>query len=139
MQAYETHTYEMQAHDMHAHEMHAHRMHAYETRAYCCAQQTGMHILVVEALLVAIYSTGDEQILIHKRKPCRSRTCLVRIAGSLSSWAIPAVVYEPANSNRDAAYSQHLMRCIPVRYTLMRCTPVRCMSMRYMPVRAAGL
>ena len=47
----------------------------------CCAQQTGMHILVVEALLIAIYSTGDEQILIHKRKPCRSRTCLVRIAG----------------------------------------------------------
>src|SRR5947208_12550808 len=81
MQAYETHTYEMQAHDMHAHEMHAHRMHAYETRAYCCAQQTGMHILIVEALLIAIYSTGDEQILIHKRKPCRSRTCLVRIAG----------------------------------------------------------
>ena len=47
----------------------------------CCAQQTGMHILVVEALLIAIYSTGDEQILIHIRKPCRSRTCLVRIAG----------------------------------------------------------
>ena len=40
-----------------------------------------MHILVVEALLIAIYSTGDEQILIHKRKLCRSRTCLVRIAG----------------------------------------------------------
>src|SRR5438477_9603244 len=40
-----------------------------------------MHILVVEALLIAIYSTGDEQILIHKRKPCRSRTGLVRIAG----------------------------------------------------------
>src|SRR5437763_14817812 len=47
----------------------------------CCAQQTGMHILVVEALLIAIYSAGDEQILIHKRKPCRSKTCLVRIAG----------------------------------------------------------
>src|SRR2546423_6440805 len=81
-----------------------------------------MHILVVEALLVAIYSTGDEQILIHIRKPCRSRTCLVRIAGpcpavpvqlvpaqlGLSSWPIPAVVYEPANSHRNAAYSQHL-------------------------------
>src|SRR2546423_12246794 len=40
-----------------------------------------MHILVVEALLIATYSTGDEQILMHKRKPCRSRTCLVRIAG----------------------------------------------------------
>jgi hypothetical protein len=25
--------------------------------ALCCAQQTGMHILVVEALLIAIYST----------------------------------------------------------------------------------
>src|SRR5256885_3897265 len=81
MYAHEMHACEMHAHDMHAHEMHAHKMHAYETRAYCCAQQTGMHILVVEALLVAIYSTGDEQILIHKRKPCRSRTCLVRIAG----------------------------------------------------------
>src|SRR5438477_7721154 len=65
-----------------------------------------MHILVVEALLVAIYSTGDEQILIHIRKPCRSRTCLVRIAGpcpavpvpvrlclSLSSWFLPSWVF----------------------------------------------
>src|SRR5947207_8498052 len=67
----------------------------------CCAQQTGMHILDVEALLIAIYSTGDEQILIHKRKPCRSKTCLVRIAGPcpavpvqlcLSSWFLPSWV-----------------------------------------------
>jgi hypothetical protein len=48
--------------------------------AACCAQQTGMHILVVEALLIATYFTRDEQVLIHIRKPCRSRTCLVRIA-----------------------------------------------------------
>ena len=47
-----------------------------------------MHILVVEALLIAIYSTGDKQILIHKRKPCQSRTCLVRIAGPCP--AVPA-------------------------------------------------
>src|SRR5436305_14955983 len=65
-----------------------------------------MHILVVEALLIALYSTGDEQILIHKRKPCRSRTCLVRIAGPC-----PAEVYQPANSNRNAAYSQHSQAC----------------------------
>src|SRR5436305_7604867 len=82
--------HEMHACEMHAHEMHAHKMHAYETRAYCCAQQTGMHILIVEALLVTIYSTGAEQILIHKRKPCRSRICLVRIAGPCP--AVPAPV-----------------------------------------------
>ena len=95
-----------------------------------------MHILVVEALLIAIYSTGDEQILIHKGKPCRSRTCLVRIAGpcpavpvqlvpaqlGLSSWPIPAVVYEPANHHRNAAYTQqgkHLMgRYLMGRYLI---------------------
>src|SRR2546423_8093250 len=77
-----------------------------------------MHILVVEALLIAFYSTGDEQILIHKRKPCRSRTCLVRYTWSLSSCAFsagscPAEVYEcayePANSHRHAAYSQQFL------------------------------
>src|SRR4051794_40972453 len=31
---------------------------------------------------------GDEQIPIHKRKPCRSRTCLLRIAGPCP--AVPA-------------------------------------------------
>jgi len=61
-----------------------------------------------------LFYPGDEQILIHIRKPCRSRTCLVRIAGScpagsLSSWPIPAVVYEPANHNRNAVCSQHLL------------------------------
>src|SRR5579859_6892447 len=34
---------------------------------------------------------------------CQAGSCP---AGSLSSWPIPAVVYEPANSNRHAAYSQ---------------------------------
>jgi hypothetical protein len=57
-----------------------------------------------------LFYLRDEQILIHIEKSCRSSACLVRItgpcsAGSLSSWSIPAVVYEPANHHRDA---QHL-------------------------------
>src|SRR2546423_12648735 len=63
-----------------------------------------MHILVVEALLVAIYSTGDEQILIHIRKPCRSRTCLVRIAGPCP--AVPVPVQLVASRPRFGCYSQ---------------------------------
>src|SRR5277367_5147492 len=68
-----------------------------------------------------LFYLGDEQILIHIRKPCRTSACLVRIAGpcpavpfqlvpvqlSLSSWPMPAVVYEPANHHRNAAYTQH--------------------------------
>jgi hypothetical protein len=30
---------------------------SFESEGLCCAQQTGIHILVVEALLIAIYST----------------------------------------------------------------------------------
>ena len=45
-------------------------------RALCCAQQTGMHILVVEALLVIyLFYLGSELILIDIRKPFRSSTC----------------------------------------------------------------
>ena len=39
-----------------------------------------MHIVVVEALLVAIY-LGNELILIDIKKPFRSSACLVRLAG----------------------------------------------------------
>ena len=87
----------------------------------CCAQQTGMHILVVEALLIAIYSTGERANTYTQKKilsvenlsranswslsscACPAGSCP---AGSLSSCLIPAVVYEPANGNRHAAYSQ---------------------------------
>jgi hypothetical protein len=44
-----------------------------------------MHIVVVEALLIAIY-LGNELILIDIRKPFRPSTCLVRY-----SWSIPAL------------------------------------------------
>ena len=50
----------------------------------CCAQRTGMHIMVVEALLIAIY-LGDELLLIDIRKPFQSRTCLIRYSCSLTS------------------------------------------------------
>jgi hypothetical protein len=53
-----------------------------ETRT-CCAQHTGMHMVVVEALLIAIY-LGDELLLIDIRKRFRSSTCLVRYSWSLS-------------------------------------------------------
>ena len=58
-----------------------------------------------------LFYLGDEKILIHIRKPCWSSACLVRIAGPFS--AVPFQLrytnvgtYEPANSHRDAAYSQ---------------------------------
>src|SRR5271156_1323805 len=58
----------------------------------CCAQQTGMHILVVEALLFCyLFYLRDEQILIHIGKSCRSSACLVRIAGPC-----PAVPFQLA-------------------------------------------
>jgi hypothetical protein len=50
----------------------------------CCAQHTGMYIMVVEALLIAIY-LGDELLLIDIRNPTRPGTCLVRYSWSLSS------------------------------------------------------
>ena len=51
-----------------------------------CAQQTGMHILVVEALLIIyLFYLGSELILIDIRKSYRSSTCLVRYSWSLSS------------------------------------------------------
>ena len=63
-----------------------------------------MHIMVVEALLIAIY-LGDELLLIDIRNPFRSSTCLVRY-----SWSLVQLVYtscKPANRHRNAAYSQH--------------------------------
>src|SRR5271170_1460893 len=59
---------------------------AVRNRHKCCAQQTGMHILVVEALLIIyLFYLGSELILIDIRKPFRSSTCLVRYSWSLSS------------------------------------------------------
>jgi hypothetical protein len=42
-----------------------------------------MHIMVVEALLIATY-LGDELLLIDIRKPTRPSTCLVRYVGKLA-------------------------------------------------------
>jgi len=76
-----------------------------------------MHKLVVEALLITTYSTwGWTNSYRHKKTlsvenlshaNSWSLSSCACPAGSLSSWLIPAVVYEPANSNRHAAYSQH--------------------------------
>src|SRR3984957_55083 len=72
-----------------------------------------------------LFYLGDELILIHIGKSfsveCRSRTNSWPLSsrtfplgpcppGSLSSWLIPAVVYEPVNSRRSAAYSQQTRR-----------------------------
>src|SRR2546429_204581 len=85
MYAHEMHAHEMHAHEMHAHEVHAHEVHAHEVHAHemhanevhvrkirahevCCAQQTGMHILVVEALLTAIFlSEGRANTYGHRK------------------------------------------------------------------------
>jgi len=86
----------------------------------CCAQQTGMHEMVLEALLIATYSTWGWTNTYTHRKSCRSRTCLVRIAGpcpAVPFQLVPAQLayertsvrtYEPANSHRSAACSQQL-------------------------------
>jgi hypothetical protein len=50
------HTHERHAHEMHAHEMHAHETPAHETPIVAC-EQTGVDEMVVEALLIATYST----------------------------------------------------------------------------------
>jgi len=90
-----------------------------------------MHILVEEALIIATYSTWEWANTYTHRKPCRSRTCLVRIAGPCPAvpfqlvpvqlrhtnvWAYERTnvrAYEPANSHRDAAYSQHQLATVP--------------------------
>jgi hypothetical protein len=46
----------MHTHERHAHEMHAHEMHAHET-PIVAREQTGVDEMVVEALLIATYST----------------------------------------------------------------------------------
>ena len=60
-------------------------------RTTCCAQQTGMHILVVEALLIATYSTWGRANTYTHKKPCRSRACLVRIAGPCPAVSVQLV------------------------------------------------
>jgi len=58
---------------------------------FWCAQQTGMHILVMEALLtIYLFYLGSELILIGIRKSLRSSTCLIRCSWTLSSCAFPA-------------------------------------------------
>jgi hypothetical protein len=48
-------------------------------KVLCCAQQTGVHEMVVEVLLVIyLFYLGSELILTDKRKPFWSSTCLVR-------------------------------------------------------------
>ena len=49
----------------------------------CCAQQTGMHILVVEALLIATYSTwGRANTYTHKK------TLSVENLSRANSWSL---------------------------------------------------
>jgi hypothetical protein len=52
----------------------------------CCTQQTGVHEMVIEALLVIyLFYLGSELVLIDVGKPFRSSTCLVRY-----SWSLPS-------------------------------------------------
>ena len=84
----------------------------------CCAQQTGMHILVVEALLITyLFYLGSKLTYRHKKiltiEYLSRAIYLVPVQLSLSSWFLPswsitAVVYEPANHHRKAACTQHL-------------------------------
>jgi hypothetical protein len=78
--------------------------------AVVCSRQVCIYWLWKHCLLLPILP-GDEQIHIRIGKPCRSRTCLVRIAGPCPAEAYECTsvrAYEPANSHRDAAYSQQL-------------------------------
>src|SRR5436305_14137447 len=57
--------------------------------SYCCAQQTGSHILVVEALLIAIYSTGKRANTYTHRKTLSVENLCRANSWSLSSCACP--------------------------------------------------
>jgi hypothetical protein len=67
--------------------------------AACCAQHPGNGIVLMEALL----------ILLPKKLEGQPHTylCTESPLGPHFSWTIPAEPYEPANRNRNAAYSQH--------------------------------
>ena len=78
--------------------------------------------LDVEALLIIyLFYVGSELILIDIRKRFRSSTCLVRY-----SWSIPAVVYEPANHHRNAAYTQH-KKSFPIHGTRRKQKNTQCL------------
>jgi hypothetical protein len=89
----------------------------------CCAEQTVcIYRLWKHCLLLSILPGGRANTCTHRK--ILSVECLSRAnswplsscafpagscpAGSLSSWSIPAVVYEPANDHRNAACLQHL-------------------------------
>src|SRR5438477_7721153 len=63
-----------------------------------------------ETLSVENLSRANSWSLSSCACPCPAVPVPVQLVPAqlgLSSWPIPAVVYEPANSNRNAAYSQH--------------------------------
>ena len=46
----------------------------------CCAQQTGMHIVVLEALLVAIYLTEKKDVYIPIRSTSLPEATIVQLS-----------------------------------------------------------
>jgi len=88
--AHEVHYHEVHAHEVHAREVHVHEVHAREVHVYFCAQQTGMHILVVEALLIATYSTWRWANTYTHRKILSVENLSLANSWSLSSRTFPA-------------------------------------------------
>jgi hypothetical protein len=118
--------------------------------------------MVVEALLNCyLFYLGNELILIHIRKLCRSSACLVRIAGPCPAEPFqlvpaqlgltPAGSYQLCTRHRNAACSQHKgavpLAALPFPQPLFPpapssssrlalCPPTRCRSVLAMQVTA---
>jgi hypothetical protein len=87
--------------------------------------------MVVEALLDCfLFYLGNELILIHIRKLCRSSACLVRIAGPCPAEPFqlvpaqlgltPAGSYQLCTRHRNAACSQQHQHDLPALHTETR-------------------
>jgi hypothetical protein len=66
----------------------------------CCAQHPGIGHVMMEALLVLLARKLEGQP--------HTYLCTESPLGPHFSWTIPAETYEPANRNRNSAYSQQI-------------------------------
>jgi hypothetical protein len=57
----------------------------------CCAQQTGMHILVMEALLIAIYLLEGKDVYIHIRASSLPEATVVQLGPAQLNSQLPSV------------------------------------------------
>ena len=75
----------------------------------CCAQQTGIGHVIVEALLDLSTNTED-QPRTYRHRETSDQQIVLPVPLIPVQLRFSAEVYEPANSNRYAAYSQQDLR-----------------------------